>query len=139
MTIFCSGCFDVLHVGHINILLFCRQQAGDDGKVIISLDSDGKIRKDKGDNRPIFSFEERKEAIEALRLNNRKVIDLVTEHLNNDYLLEEIRLYKPDLLVVGSDYADKDVVGEDETDVAYYPRDYRFSSSNIIGRIIHKE
>jgi len=138
MTVFCAGTFDLLHVGHINLLLFCRQQAGHNGKVIMSIDSDKKIKKDKGDDRPIFKYTDRLLALESIRLNNLRVVDLVIEHPSNEYLLDSIKLYKPDAIVVGGDYQDKEVIGSGVSKVIYYPRDYRFSSSGIIEAIKRK-
>jgi D-beta-D-heptose 7-phosphate kinase/D-beta-D-heptose 1-phosphate adenosyltransferase len=75
--VFCNGCFDVLHVGHINLLLLCRKWAGVDGQVIVGLDSDEKVRKDKGNNRPIFSQQERYDALMALKNGLDPVVDAV--------------------------------------------------------------
>jgi len=104
----------------------------------MSIDSDKKIKKDKGDDRPIFKYTDRLTALDALRLNNGRVVDLVIEHSSNEYLLDVIKLYKPDAIVVGGDYENREVIGSEVSKVLYYPRDYRFSSSGIIEAIKRK-
>ena len=59
--VFTNGCFDILHIGHIKLLEFCKSQ-GD--YVIIGLNSDKSVKRLKGDSRPINSQEERMEILE---------------------------------------------------------------------------
>ena len=67
--VFTNGCFDLLHVGHIKYL----SQAKDLGDIlIIGLNSDKSVKKLKGNNRPINSFEDRAKLLAAL-----KSVDLV--------------------------------------------------------------
>ena len=48
MKVWTNGCFDVLHRGHIELFRFCKLLAGSDGEVIVGIDSDKKVKKDKG-------------------------------------------------------------------------------------------
>jgi cytidyltransferase-like protein len=130
MKIITAGCFDILHVGHINLLLFCRQLAGSNGLVWVSLDSDTKMALDK--RAPIFSLHHRMDAIESLTLFGNKVVSMATNHDDNDHLIRVINNFKPDYIVVGSDYKDRNVVGSDIANVIFFDRDDRFSSTKII-------
>ena len=100
--VFTNGCFDFLHVGHIKYL----SQAKDLGDIlIIGLNSDKSVKKLKGNNRPINSFEDRAKLLAAL-----KSVDLVImfEEQTPENLIKEII---PDVLVKGGDYNIEDIVG----------------------------
>tara|TARA_Y100001970_G_scaffold132395_1_gene163340 strand:- start:392 stop:856 length:465 start_codon:yes stop_codon:yes gene_type:complete len=100
--VFTNGCFDLLHVGHIKYL----SQAKDLGDIlIIGLNSDKSVKKLKGDNRPINSFEDRAKLLSAL-----KPVDLVIifEEQTPENLIKEI---VPDVLVKGGDYNIEEIVG----------------------------
>lgn len=100
--VFTNGCFDLLHVGHIRYL----SQAKDLGDIlIIGLNSDKSVKKLKGNNRPINSFEDRAKLLAAL-----KSVDLVImfEEQTPENLIKEII---PDVLVKGGDYNIEDIVG----------------------------
>ena len=100
--VFTNGCFDLLHVGHIKYL----SQAKDLGDIlIIGLNSDKSVKKLKGNNRPINSFEDRAKLLAAL-----KFVDLVImfEEQTPENLIKEII---PDVLVKGGDYDIEEIVG----------------------------
>ncbi|MAD80596.1 MAG: bifunctional heptose 7-phosphate kinase/heptose 1-phosphate adenyltransferase, partial [Planctomycetaceae bacterium] len=63
-TVFTNGVFDLLHVGHVRLLQFARQQ-GDN--LIVAINSDASVRRIKGPSRPIVSADERVEILQALR------------------------------------------------------------------------
>lgn len=132
MIVFTAGTFDVLHVGHINLLLFCRQLAGPTGWVYVSIDSDDKIRYDKGEHRPVFDFKSRRDALEFLTLYGNPLINKVYEHDENRMLKQIIDSLRPDYIVVGSDYKGKEVIGDNGHNVVYYNRENPYSSSKII-------
>lgn len=96
-----QGSFDILHSGHINLFKKCRLLAGD-GEVVIACLSDESYEKYRGypSAKP---FSERKGLLEACRY-----IDRVIES-DNTKTAEEIKQIKPDLVVVGSDWASKDI------------------------------
>ena len=130
MKVFIAGCFDVLTVAHINMLLFARQIAGPNGIVTVSLDSDAKMALEK--RPPIFRVSERCDAIEALTVFGSKAVNTIFIHNDNDHLHKSIVLRSPDYIVVGSDYKEKEVVGSDIAKVIFFERDQRFSSTKII-------
>ena len=102
--IFTNGCFDILHIGHIKYLEKAKE-FGD--TLILGLNSDSSVNKLKGKNRPINSQKDR-----ALILASLKVVDYVVI-FDEDTPLELIKLIKPDVLVKGSDYKDKEVAGQE--------------------------
>ena len=100
--VFTNGCFDLLHVGHIKYL----SQAKDLGDIlIIGLNSDKSVKKLKGNNRPINSFEDRAKLLAAL-----KSVDIVImfKEQTPENLIKEII---PDVLVKGGDYDIEEIVG----------------------------
>lgn len=96
------GSFDILHIGHINLLRKCRKIAGDCGLVVVSLNTDNFIEKYKG-RPPIFSFDDRKKMlIEARSVD--KVVENAGGEDSKPVIIQEL----PDFLIVGSDWAKKD-------------------------------
>ena len=74
--------------------------------MIVGIDSDENIKKNKGEDRPIKNVQERK-----FMLENLKSVDKVVVFKNNDELLKLIENLKPDVLIKGADYKMKDIVG----------------------------
>ena len=102
--IFTNGCFDILHIGHIKYLEKTKV-FGD--ILIVGLNADESVRRLKGKNRPINSQVDR-----AYILASIKVIDYVVI-FDDDTPLDLIKLIKPDVLVKGGDYEDKEVIGQE--------------------------
>ncbi len=102
--VFTNGCFDILHGGHIEFL----KQAKTKGDVlIVAINSDSSVKKLKGDGRPLKSEVERANILEAL-----KYVDFITI-FSEPTPVKLINELKPDVLVKGSDYENKEVVGRD--------------------------
>jgi D-beta-D-heptose 7-phosphate kinase/D-beta-D-heptose 1-phosphate adenosyltransferase len=110
-TVFTNGCFDILHIGHIKLLEFCKQQ-GD--YVIVGLNSDESVKRLKGEKRPINN--------EHNRLNILKSIKYVDQVFifNEDTPYELIKILNPDIIVKGGDYKKEEVVGNDLTEVIIF-------------------
>ncbi len=103
-VVFSNGCFDILHLGHVDYL----SRAADFGdKLIIGLNSDASVKRIKGENRPINSQEARAALLAALFF-----VDAVV-FFDEDTPYELIKTVQPDILVKGNDYAPKDIVGYD--------------------------
>ena len=100
--VFTNGCFDLLHVGHIRYLSQAKK-LGD--FLIIGLNSDRSVKKLKGKDRPINSFEDRATLLSAINS-----VDLVIkfEEQTPENLIKDIA---PDVLVKGGDYNIEDIVG----------------------------
>jgi len=125
--IFTNGCFDILHRGHATYL----QKAKELGDILIlGLNSDESIGRLKGENRPINNLEDRAFLIGAL-----ESIDFVVP-FTQDTPYELIKLIEPNILVKGSDYEGKEVVGSDIADeVILIDLVAGKSTTNLIGKI----
>lgn len=131
--VFTNGCFDLFHLGHLRTLEYCRELAGEDGRVIVGLNSDYSISLIKGDDRPIINEGQRWEIVEAVSY----VDSVYTFHKPTPYDL--IVRMKPDIIVKGPDYAGKEseVIGSDIAEIKILPSSYSpdVSTSKIIEKI----
>lgn len=88
-----GGCFDILHPGHITFLQNAKR-AGD--YLIVLLESDQKIKKLKGVNRPTFNQQERAKILEALKVVDKVImLPFIESEAVYDRLVKKI---KPDIL-----------------------------------------
>jgi len=101
-VVFTNGCFDLLHPGHIRIL---RESARHGDVLIVGINDDDSVRRLKGKDRPIYPAEERAEILLATRW-----VDFVTVFAE-DTPKETIERVRPDVLVKGAEYREKDIVG----------------------------
>jgi len=102
--VFTNGCFDIVHRGHVDYL----SRAKDLGtKLVLGLNSDASVQRLKGSNRPIVDEQSR-----AILLAAFQFIDMVV-FFDEDTPYELIKALQPDVLVKGSDYNAKDIVGYD--------------------------
>ena len=126
--IWVNGTFDVLHPGHIKLLQYAWQ-LGD--VVRVGLDTDERVRSLKGENRPYHALQDRIFALASIKW----VHEVVTFGSDNE-LIQCIKNYKPDIMVVGDDYLGKPIIGGMYSkDVIYMPRYARYSSTKIIESI----
>lgn len=102
--VFTNGCFDILHLGHLDYLSKARN-LGD--ILIIGLNSDESVRIIKGQNRPITDQYARSVFLASLRFVDRVILFDEPTPFN---LINEVM---PDILVKGSDYKRDDIVGAD--------------------------
>jgi len=107
--VFTNGCFDLLHIGHVQYLKAAKAQ-GD--ILVVGLNSDRSVRKIKGPNRPVVPEKERAEVLAALAC-----VDMVTIFEEPDPLTT-IRTIVPDVLVKGADWAADAIVGRDVVEAA---------------------
>ncbi len=94
--VFTNGCFDILHAGHVDYLAFSRNQ-GD--ALVVGLNSDASVKRNKGDDRPINSEDDRAYVIAALESVDFVVI------FDDDEPKQIISEIIPDILVKGEDWA----------------------------------
>ncbi len=125
-VVWTNGCFDVLHRGHIEMLKYAKSL----GHVLyVGIDSDQKVRQDKGKSRPFNSQDDRAYLLQAIRF-----VDEVIIFDSKDDLANNIRKVSPDFLVVGSDWKGKDVVGDEYAgEVKYFTRIGDYSTSRVLG------
>ena len=123
-----NGTFDILHPGPLQLFKVARS-LGD--KVIVATDTDAKIKKDKGDHKPVNDLFYRVAMLEAI-----KYIDVVLTFNDRKKLEGLIQLYKPDILILGDDWRYGDVVGREHAkEVRFLQRVGGYASSNTIKRI----
>jgi D-beta-D-heptose 7-phosphate kinase/D-beta-D-heptose 1-phosphate adenosyltransferase len=126
-----NGTFDILHRGHIMMLEYARS-LGDELRVCI--DTDRRIRELKGPTRPINNEADRVFMLESLRC-----VTSVTVFDDVDDLIDQIKQYQPDIMVKGSDYQGRSVVGEAFVpQVIYYDRIQQYSTTKTIQHIINR-
>jgi rfaE bifunctional protein nucleotidyltransferase chain/domain len=101
-VVFTNGVFDLLHPGHVDVLLAARRE-GD--ALIVGVNSDESVRRLKGPTRPIRTETERVYVLAALAMTDAVVM------FEQDTPLDLIRTLEPDVLVKGGDYAADTVVG----------------------------
>jgi D-glycero-beta-D-manno-heptose 1-phosphate adenylyltransferase len=102
--VFTNGCFDILHLGHIDYL----SKAADLGNIlIVGLNSDASVKKIKGNNRPVTDEMSRAKILASLSFVSAVVI------FDEETPYELIRFTDPDVLVKGSDYEADKIVGHD--------------------------
>ncbi|MBL0701440.1 MAG: D-glycero-beta-D-manno-heptose 1-phosphate adenylyltransferase [Desulfosarcina sp.] len=102
--VFTNGCFDILHAGHVRYLA----AAGAEGDIlIVGLNSDKSVKLIKGNKRPIISQTQRAEVLAALEPVNYVTI------FNEPDPFKLICRIKPDVLVKGADWEEKDIIGAD--------------------------
>lgn len=140
-VVFANGCFDLLTPAHFKLLVHCRKIAGLDGRVVVAIDSDGKIRQDKGAMRPIFSEYHRKQALYDLTYptdtGTYGLVDEVFVFHTNEELYEIIKNTKPDFIVKGYQWKDK-VIGSDLANVVLFPMHPKYSSTKTIEAVTNK-
>ena len=122
---FINGCFDVLHVGHIRMFDFAKTFCD---KLIVGIDSDTRVKTLKGSNRPINNELDRAEFLLAL-----SAIDDVKIFNTEQELIDLINCTKPDIMVVGSDYRGKRVIGSEHAErLIFFDRIEGYSTSKIV-------
>ena len=102
--VFTNGCFDILHLGHIDYL----SKAKDEGDIlVIGLNTDNSVSRLKGKTRPISDESSRTKILASLQFVDAVVL------FDEDTPYELIKFVQPDVLVKGSDYKPEDIVGYD--------------------------
>ena len=126
--VFTNGVFDLLHKGHITILLEAAA-AGD--RLVTGLNTDASVQRLKGPSRPVQEQDDR-----AFIMASQAYVDAVTL-FDEDTPLELIRAIKPDVIIKGGDYKPDQVVGKDIVEsyggeVVIVPLEEGRSTTNII-------
>tara|TARA_Y100000593_G_scaffold95125_1_gene200239 strand:- start:9154 stop:9564 length:411 start_codon:yes stop_codon:yes gene_type:complete len=125
--IWTNGCFDILHVGHIELFRYAKLLGS---KLYVGIDSDKKVKKDKGKDRPFNKLNDRVKMLESI-----KYIDKVSVFNSTKGLEDLIQKYKPYILIVGSDWKGKTVVGEQYAQhVRFFDRIDGYSTTDILER-----
>ena len=102
--VFTNGCFDLLHLGHVDYLAKAKD-LGD--RLIVGINSDSSVRRLKGSHRPLQDENSRLHIIAALASVDAVIL------FDEDTPYELIKKVQPDILVKGADYKPQDIVGYD--------------------------
>jgi D-beta-D-heptose 7-phosphate kinase/D-beta-D-heptose 1-phosphate adenosyltransferase len=124
VKVWVNGSFDVLHIGHIRLL----EYASTLGSVKVGIDTDRRIKKFKGENRPFNSLTDRIDFLYSIKyINSIDVFD------TDEQLIDIIKQYQPDYMVIGSDYKDKHIVGAEHIkEIIYFDRIKDKSTTEIL-------
>jgi D-beta-D-heptose 7-phosphate kinase/D-beta-D-heptose 1-phosphate adenosyltransferase len=126
--IFVNGTFDVVHRGHIELLNYARTQ-GD--YLTVAIDSDRRVKSLKGEDRPINNERDR-----SFLLASLKAVDQVIVFDSDLELIDLIKNH--DLMVKGSDYKDKPIVGDNFINIIFYNIVDGYSTTKTIQNIINR-
>jgi D-beta-D-heptose 7-phosphate kinase/D-beta-D-heptose 1-phosphate adenosyltransferase len=123
--IWLNGCFDVLHYGHFKLIEYANSF---DGKLIIGIDSDKRVKKLKGEERPFHTQEQRR-----FNLKQIKGVSDVIIFNTEDELRNTLQRLEPDIFVIGSDYMDKPILGGGfAKEIKFFDRIDEFSTTKIL-------
>jgi D-beta-D-heptose 7-phosphate kinase/D-beta-D-heptose 1-phosphate adenosyltransferase len=126
--IWVNGCFDCLHLGHIELLKFAKSQIG---QVYVGIDSDARIRLSKGQGRPYQDENTRYAVLESLKYVDKVMI------FDTSYQLESlVEKFKPKMIVIGEEYKNKTIIGSKFCkEIKFFPRIEAYSTTNTLKKI----
>jgi D-beta-D-heptose 7-phosphate kinase/D-beta-D-heptose 1-phosphate adenosyltransferase len=127
-----NGTFDILHVGHIRLLQTAKSYP--DAYVLVLLDTDRRIKELKGPDRPVHNELDRCTMMFAL-----KSVDRVETFDSDEELERLIRDFDPDVMVKGSDYRGKPIIGAEYCrKIHFYDRYKDYSTTKTIQDIARR-
>lgn len=130
--VFVNGTFDVLHLGHIELLNYAKTR-GD--WLFVALDSDERVKIKKGKSRPINNLITR-----LTLIHNLKAVDEVASFSSDAELSSLIQTYSPDLMIVGGDWRGKPIIGQEYArKLEFFERIGNYSSTNTIDKFLSEK
>ena len=124
-TIWTNGCFDILHRGHIELFKYAKS-LGD--YLVVGIDEDQRVKESKGNSRPIDTVSDRKAVLESI-----KYIDEVVTFSKDTELENCVRDSDASIMVIGSDYKGKRVIGSQYVkEVKFFNRLSEYSTTKIV-------
>ena len=122
---FVNGCFDILHVGHIALFNYCKSVCD---YLIVGIDSDERVKRNKGPNRPFNASEDRMTMLRSIRY-----VDEVRVFSTDAELTNLVMYISPDVMVVGSDWEGKNVIGSEYAkELKFFRRLDGYSTTKIL-------
>jgi len=150
-VVFTNGCFDILHPGHYALFEYCRELAEEDGQVVLGLDTDERIRQTKGNyvlgnedpmnhaKRPHHNEVERQINLSPPRenpLNKQPFADVIRFFDTDEDLIRLVEQVKPDIMVKGTDWEGKHIIGSEHAkEVKFFRIVGNFSTTRILKNI----
>lgn len=129
-----NGVFDIIHSGHINLFEFAKSQGN---KLVVAVDTDERVKFQKGDDRPINTLSERIRVLNSIRY-----IDEVLTFNSKEELEEVYKLSRASTIVKGSEWTEAELRSRDnipeDIEIKIYPLYKDFSTSKIINKIKEK-
>tara|TARA_R100000664_G_C2636060_1_gene63313 strand:- start:18 stop:410 length:393 start_codon:yes stop_codon:yes gene_type:complete len=123
--IWTNGCFDVLHRGHVELFKYAKS-LGD--YLVVGIDTDERVKASKGPKRPFNNIEDRIAMLESI-----KYIDEIYVFDTNTELATQVARSGAEIIVVGSDYRNKKVIGSRHVqEVKFFDRIKGYSTSKIL-------
>lgn len=127
-----NGTFDVVHLGHLRLLQTAKSYPN--AYVLVLIDSDRRVKELKGSDRPIHNELER-----ATMLWSLKWVDRVEIFDSDQDLVNYIKDFDPDVMVKGSDYRNKPIIGSEYCKkIHFYERFKDYSTTKTIQNIINR-
>jgi D-beta-D-heptose 7-phosphate kinase/D-beta-D-heptose 1-phosphate adenosyltransferase len=124
MKVWVNGTFDVLHIGHLKLLEF----ASSFGELRVGIDTDKRVKELKGIDRPFNTTEDRKYFLESLKFVNDVVV-----FNSREELIEHVKEYQPDYMIIGDDYKDQTVYGSEYTKkLVFFEKLPKYSTTKIL-------
>lgn len=126
-----NGTFDILHRGHIELLNYAKS-LGD--YLLVCIDADARVNFLKGPGRPVNNQWDR-----MMMLQNLKCVDEVKIFATDEELELQLASYAPAIMVKGSDYRRRHIVGEEFCDsIVFFERLNEYSTTKTIQDIIDR-
>jgi D-beta-D-heptose 7-phosphate kinase/D-beta-D-heptose 1-phosphate adenosyltransferase len=124
MKVWVNGTFDVLHIGHLKLLEF----ASSFGELRVGIDTDKRVKELKSSDRPFNTTEDRKYFLESLKF----VKDVVVFDSRQE-LIDLVKEYQPDYMVIGDDYKDQPVYGSEHAkQLIFFEKLPKYSTTKIL-------
>jgi D-beta-D-heptose 7-phosphate kinase/D-beta-D-heptose 1-phosphate adenosyltransferase len=124
MKVWVNGTFDVLHIGHLKLL----ELASSFGEVRVGIDTDKRVKELKSPDRPFNTTEDRKYFLESLKF----VKDVVVFDSRQE-LIDLVKEYHPDYMVIGDDYKDQPVYGSEHAkQLIFFEKLPEYSTTKIL-------
>lgn len=131
MRIFVNGSFDLLHAGHLDLLYYAKSLGT---HLHVAIDTDERIKENKGIQRPINPLRIRKYLMQSL-----KPVNSVSVFGSDEELVNIIRAVSPDIMVKGSDWQGKTIIGAEYCGkIVFYERTNGDSTTKLLEEFISK-
>jgi cytidyltransferase-like protein len=124
VKVWVNGTFDVLHVGHVKLL----EYAASFGSLTVGIDTDKRVKELKGEGRPFNTTEDRKYMLESI-----KHVSNVVTFDSREELIQLVKDYAPDYMIIGDDYVEQKVFGSEYAKhLIFYEKIRNFSTTKIL-------